>query len=385
MDSKPESVAHRRRGGVLSAIGPSAAFGIALMASDAGAATSWADYSGAANGESPATVLQRIMPGVVSIETSACSEVTAGALAVRTGRKGGGRRPVAASRAADMVGSGVVFDAAQGLIMTNSHVIGGAYQITVKLTDGRALPAQRVGVDPNTDVAVIRVKAGGLTELSFADSDGIRVGDFVMAIGNPVQLGQTVTSGIVSGLHRSNVGIIPYEDFIQTDAAIYPGNSGGALVDPRGRLVGINTAYVGAAKGNPGLGFAIPANMARALANHILESGDIHRGTLGVVYEDAAALPVAGRGMPVSSSGAIIVGVDGGSAAERAGLKPGDLVVDLNGAPVRSAADFKMKIGLLESGDEIEFGLSRRGNRLTRRAVIAGRQATPQTRCGAIF
>jgi S1-C subfamily serine protease len=181
----------------------------------------------------------------------------------------------------------VVFDARRGLIITNSHVIDHANEITVKLTDGRALPARRVGADSETEVAVIQVRADVLTELPFGNTDRLEVGDFVFAIGNPQKIGQTVTAGIVSGLHRANVGLGAYEDFIHTDAAIYPGNSGGALVDLRGDLVGINTAFIAVGKDNPGMSFAIPINMARSLVDQMLEFGDIRRG-LG-----AAAVTVA--------------------------------------------------------------------------------------------
>src|SRR5262245_9581950 len=168
-------------------------------------------------------------------------------------------------------GSGVIIDAEQGLIFTNSHVIKGADDIIVTLADGREAPATRVGSDPSTDVAVIRVQAETLTALSVGDSDRLEVGDFILAIGNPYRIGQTVTSGIISGLHRTNVGIEKYEDFIQTDAAIYPGNSGGALVNLRGELIGINTAFIGATKANPGMGFAIPINMVRFIADQLVK------------------------------------------------------------------------------------------------------------------
>jgi serine protease Do len=229
-----------------------------------------------------ATVVKRIAPSVVNIEGK-------GRVAAEPGTKrpqaGKGVGPVL--RARDEIrtfGSGVVFDALRGFIITNSHVIDHADEITVKLTDGRALPARRVGADPETDVAVIQVRADGLTELPFGNSDRLEVGDFVFAIGNPRAIGQTVTAGIVSGLHRAKVGLGPYEDFIQTDAAIYPGNSGGALVDLRGNLVGINTAFIGVGKNNPGMSLAIPINMARALVDQMLEFGDIRRGALGFTY-----------------------------------------------------------------------------------------------------
>jgi serine protease DegQ len=231
-----------------------------------------------------ATVVKRIAPSVVNIEGK-------GRVAAEPGTKrrqaGKGVGPVL--RARDEIrtfGSGVVFDALRGFVITNSHIIDQADEITVKLTDGRALPARRVGADPETDVAVIQVRADGLTELPFGNSDHLEVGDFVFAIGNPQRIGQTVSAGIVSGLHRANVGLGAYEDFIQTDAAIYPGNSGGALLDLRGDLVGINTAFVAVGKNNPGMSFAIPINMARALVDQMLEFGDIRRGALGFTYDD---------------------------------------------------------------------------------------------------
>jgi serine protease DegQ len=198
----------------------------------------------------------------------------------------------------------VVFDARRGLIITNSHVIDHANEITVKLTDGRALPARRVGADSETEVAVIQVRADVLTELPFGNTDRLEVGDFVFAIGNPQKIGQTVTAGIVSGLHRANVGLGAYEDFIHTDAAIYPGNSGGALVDLRGDLVGINTAFIAVGKDNPGMSFAIPINMARSLVDQMLEFGDIRRGALGFTYDDFTAT------RPRGLAGAVVREVD---------------------------------------------------------------------------
>jgi S1-C subfamily serine protease len=216
-----------------------------------------------------------------------------------------------------------VFEASRGLIITNSHVVDHAYEITARLTNGRVLPGSRVGTDPETDVAVIQVRGDGLTELPFGNSHLLQLGDFVFAIGNPREIGQSVTAGIISGLHRASVGLGPYEDFIQTDAAIYPGNSGGALVSLRGDLVGINTAFIAVRKSNPGMGFAIPINMARSLVDQMLEFGDIRRGTLGFTYDDFTSARSS------DLAGAVVRAVDPRSAAERAGLKPGDLVTEL--------------------------------------------------------
>ena len=316
-----------------------------------------------------AAVVKRIAPSVVIIEGR-------GRLAAKPGTKqqAGKGIALAARNEIHTFGSGVVFDARRGLIITNSHIIDHADEITVKLTDGRALSARRVGADPETDVAVIQVRADGLTELPFGNSDRLEVGDFVFAIGNPQPIGQTVSAGIVSGLHRANVGIGPYEDFIQTDAAIYPGHSGGALVDLRGDLVGINTAFIAVGKNNPGMSFAIPINMARALVDQMLEFGDIRRGALGFTYDDFTSA------RPRDLAGAVVRAVDPRSAAERAGLKPGDLVTELGGTPVRDAADLQIRLALLRIGEVAEFAVSRPGGTLTVRAEMAEREPAARSR-----
>jgi S1-C subfamily serine protease len=319
-----------------------------------------------------AAVVKRIAPSVVGIESR--GRVATEADTKHRQARNGVRPVLAAWHEIHMVGSGVVFDARRGLIITNSRVIEHADDIKVKLTDGRALPARRVGADPDTDVAVIQVRADGLTELPFGDSDRLEVGDFVFAVGNPLQIGQTVSAGIVSGLHRANVGIGPYEDFIQTDAAIYPGNSGGALVNLRGDLVGINTAFIVIGRDNPGMGFAIPINLARALANQMLEFGDIRRGALGFTYNNFMSGPPRDLKLSVPPPGAVVLEVYPRSAAERAGLKPGDLVTQLDGAPVRDAADLQLRLALLRIGEVAEFGVSRPGGAVTVRAAMAERQ-----------
>ena len=189
-------------------------------------------------------------------------------------------------RQTSSLGSGVIIDAAAGHVVTNQHVIGNADEITVRLHDGRSVQAEVIGSDPNADIAVIKIPAQGLTAIDLGNSDRLRVGDFVVAIGNPFGLAQTVTLGIVSALGRSGLGIEDYEDFIQTDASINPGNSGGALVNLRGELIGVNTAIVGPSGGNVGIGFAIPINMVLALTRQIVEFGEVRRGRLGVVIQD---------------------------------------------------------------------------------------------------
>jgi S1-C subfamily serine protease len=232
-----------------------------------------------------APLLKRITPAVVSIA------IKGGANAASNSSPSKGQRAQRAAGARDVApdpqmrarGSGVLIDPVEGTILTNAHVIAGADEITVAFADGRELPATRVGADVRTDVAVIRVEAQMLPAIPLGNSDHLEVGDFVLAIGNPFLIGQTVTSGIISALHRNNLGIEQYEDFIQTDAAIYPGNSGGALVNLRGELIGINTGFIGAGT-NPGMGFAIPINMVRAIADQIIRYGEVHRDKAGTLF-----------------------------------------------------------------------------------------------------
>jgi Do/DeqQ family serine protease len=264
-------------------------------------------------------------------------------------------------RKTQSLGSGVIVDAKRGLVLTNNHVIANAVQITVTLHDGRHLDAEVVGTDPEADVAVIKIPAEKLTALKTADSDQLRVGDFVVAIGNPFGLGQTVTSGIVSALSRSGLGIEGYEDFIQTDASINPGNSGGALVNLNGELVGINTAIFSQSGGNIGIGFAIPINMALSIMEQLLETGEVQRGFLGVYAQDLSPDLAEAFGLP-RQTGAVINKVMENSPAERAGLKTGDIVVRIDGKPVRNSSDVKNQIGLRRVGEKIVFDVLRNGD-----------------------
>jgi serine protease DegQ len=270
-------------------------------------------------------------------------------------------------------GSGVVFDAKSGLIVTNNHILEYAEEITVALSDGRKLSGKRVGGDAETDIALIRVAAEGLTPIPLGDSDKLEVGDFVLAIGNPFQLGQTVTSGIVGGLRRSGLGIENYEEFIQTDASINPGNSGGALVNLRGELVGINTAVVGDNGGRTGIGFAIPVNMARAVVDQILVHGDIQRGQLGITIETLSAEAAREKNLPAEQTGALITKIEIGSAAERAGAKPGDIVTQLGGSPVRDATDLRNRLGALRLGEAVELTVLRDNQQIALHATLAKR------------
>jgi len=268
------------------------------------------------------------------------------------------------------LGSGVVVDQQLGYVVTNHHVIENAQEITVTLRDGKRLSAILVGVDLETDIAVIKVPPEALTALPFADSDALRVGDFVVAIGNPFGLGQTVTSGIVSALGRTGLGIEGYEDFIQTDASINPGNSGGALVNLRGELVGINTAILAPSGGNVGIGFAIPANMVRQIMDHIIRYGEVRRGELGVAVHDLSPALAAAFDLP-ARQGAVVVEVTRDSPADEVGVKPGDIIVALNGRAVRTAAELRTSVGLLGIGQEVELEIVRAGKPQTLSAHIA--------------
>ena len=273
-------------------------------------------------------------------------------------------------RKTQSLGSGVIVDAGRGLVLTNNHVIANAVQVTVTLRDGRHLDAEIVGSDPGTDVAVIKVPAEQLTDIGVANSDDLRVGDFVVAIGNPFGLGQTVTSGIVSALSRSGLGIEGYEDFIQTDASINPGNSGGALVNLKGELVGINTAIFSRGGGNIGIGFAIPINLALQIMEQLLDNGMVERGFIGVQVQNLNADLAEAFGIK-NQKGAIVNSVLPGSPAEEAGLLPGDIITSINSKPVKAASDVRNHIGLLPVGEQVMFEVLRDGERKKLKARVA--------------
>lgn len=273
-------------------------------------------------------------------------------------------------RETSSLGSGVIVDARHGYIVTNNHVIDKADEITVTLSDARQLSAKLIGTDPESDIAVVKVEPKNLEELPLADSSQVQVGDFVVAIGNPFGLGQTVTSGIVSALGRSGLGIEGYEDFIQTDASINPGNSGGALVNLRGELVGLNTAILAPNGGNIGIGFAIPSNMVAQIKTTLVEHGSVKRGQLGVAIQDLTPELAQAFGLS-QTQGAAITAVNPKSPAAKAGLEPGDIVLSINDKRVKNSQDVRNIIGLLPLGDEVKLEVQRGGEILNLKAEVA--------------
>jgi serine protease Do/serine protease DegQ len=277
-------------------------------------------------------------------------------------------------------GSGVIVDAKNGYIVTNAHVIENATEITVQLLDNRSLTAKVIGKDPGSDVAVLKVPAANLVEIPIADSDLEEVGDFVVAIGNPFGLGHTVTSGIISALGRSGINPEGFEDFIQTDASINPGNSGGALVNLSGQLVGINSAILSRTGGNIGIGFAIPSNMMRTVMNQLIKYGTVKRGVLGVNIQTLVPEIATSMDLPESTQGALVSQVVEGSAAEKAGVKAGDVITAVNGRPVKDASSLRNSIGLLSIGEKVDLSLLREGKPRRVTATISERDAAAEAK-----
>ena len=287
--------------------------------------------------------------------------------------------PPPGRRQVQSAGSGVIVDAENGYILTNFHVIENAEEIDVALEDARILEATVVGSDADSDIAVLRVEPDGLEEMTLGDSEALRVGDFVLAIGNPFRLQHTVTSGIVSGLGRTGINRSQeaYEDFIQTDASINPGNSGGALVNLRGELIGINTAIFSGTGGNIGIGFAIPVNMARSVMNQIISFGAVRRGLLGVSISTITP-DIAETYDLNDTAGAFVTEVTSGSAAEAAGLQIGDVIVSVDGESMGGPGALRNAIGLLRPGDTVTVGYLRDGSLLTASATLGERPSSGQ-------
>src|SRR5215471_11649050 len=289
---------------------------------------------GGAPMQSIAPVVSRVTPGVVGISVRGRVREDNPLLQDPVFRRFFNLQQQPIERETEAAGSGVIVDAGQGYVLTNAHVVENANNIEITTKDNRRLTAKLIGRDPETDIAVLQIPAAGLTAVPIGDSDRLQVGDFVLAVGNPFGLGQTVTSGIVSALGRSGLGIEGYEDFIQTDASINPGNSGGPLVNLYGQVVGINTAILAPGGGNIGIGFAVPINMARRVMDQIVRYGEVKRGRIGVAIQDLT--PELAQAMNTNqTNGAVIARVEAGSPAEQAGLRTGDLVTAVNGAPMR--------------------------------------------------
>ncbi len=273
-----------------------------------------------------------------------------------------GTRPGAGVPRQQGVGSGVIATK-DGYILTNSHVVEGADEVKVALQDGRDFPAKVVGRDPKTDIAVLKIDAKNLPVVVIADSDHVEVGDVVLAIGNPFGIGQTVTKGIVSATGRGNMGL-DYEDFIQTDAAINPGNSGGALVDAEGRLIGINTAILSRSGGNLGIGFAIPANMARQIMQDLVDDGTVTRGFLGVMIQDVN--PTLAKEFDLKDTkGALVSDVTPKSPAEKAGLKSGDVITELDGKRIADSRNLKLEVAKIKPDETVPLKIWRDGKTRT--------------------
>ena len=296
------------------------------------------------------------------------------------GPQGGGQQQKFAA-----LGSGVIIDAAKGYVVTNNHVVDNATKIQVSLSDGRKFEAKVVGKDPRSDIALLQLQdPKNLTAIKMADSDALRVGDYTVAIGNPYGLGETVTSGIVSALGRSGLNIENYENFIQTDAAINRGNSGGALVNLNGELIGLNTAILAPDGGNIGIGFAIPSNMVKNLSKQMIEFGQVKRGELGIMGTELNS--ELAKAMKVDAQrGAFISQVMPKSAAEKAGIKAGDVILSMNGKPISSFASFRADIGTMPIGTKVTLGLLREGKPMNVDVTIEQSTQTPKVESGNIY
>ncbi|HLF29884.1 MAG TPA: Do family serine endopeptidase [Xanthomonadales bacterium] len=298
-----------------------------------------------------APILEQITPSVVNVYTQTRVRIRSPLLDDPFFRRFFNVPDQPRERINQSLGSGVIVDSVKGYVLTNNHVIAGADEISITLSDGRSFSAEVIGTDPDTDLAMVRIEADGLKALPLADSNQLRVGDFVVAVGNPFGLGQTVTSGIVSALGRTGFRGLEFQNFIQTDASINPGNSGGALVNLRGELVGINSAIFTPSGGNVGIGFAIPSVMARYVMEQLAEFGEVRRGTLGAYVQDLTAELASAFGSG-EVRGALVADVVDGYPAQRKGVRSGDVITSIAGYPVRSMQDFYNVEGQLPIGEE---------------------------------
>ncbi len=316
-----------------------------------------------------APLLKKVMPAVVNILVQ--GRIPKNLLALLPPRQ---LRDLPDKGNFTSLGSGVIINAKKGYIITNAHVIQDAQTISVRLSDGRRYQAKKIGADKITDIAVLQIKATHLTSIPYANMNHVQVGDFVAAIGNPFGLKKTVTSGLISALHRSDLSIEGLENFIQTDAPINPGNSGGALVNMTGQLVGMNTAIIGPNGANVGIGFAIPSSMIKHISTQLIEYGSVKRGSIGVLAQDLT--PVLARSFDLKGvKGALVTEVLPGSSAKKAGMKVGDVILGINDDIVDDASQLKTTIGVIRAGKTIEMHILRARKILKLKVII---QAKPK-------
>lgn len=316
-----------------------------------------------------APVLEKVIPSVVNIHTQTRVRVRSPLMEDPFFRRFFNIPDRPRERISQSLGSGVIVDDKEGFVLTNYHVIAGADDISVTLSDGRSFKAELIGADPDTDLAMVRIPAEDLQAVPFADSSKLRVGDFVVALGNPFGLGQTVTSGIVSALGRTGFRGLEFQNFIQTDASINPGNSGGALIDLRGDLVGINSAIFTPSGGNVGIGFAIPSSMARYVMDQLAEFGEVRRGTLGISVQDLTS-DLAGAFGLEKGLGVLVAEVAEKSAADKAGLRAGDVIRSIGEYPVSSAQEFHNYEGQFPVGEKLQLEIVRNQSEKTLKVEV---------------
>jgi len=329
-----------------------------------------------------APMLKHVTPAVVNIATSSTVRIKGNPLMNDPFFRRFFEQPSQPrERKTQSLGSGVIVDAKMGYILTNNHVIHKADVIKVTLRNGETYEAKLIGTDPDSDVAVIQIKAKNLTAIPRADSKELQVGDFAIAIGNPFGLGQTVTSGIISAMERSGLGIEGYENFIQTDASINPGNSGGALVNLRGELIGINTAIYSKSGGSQGIGFAIPINMAYDIMRQLLKHGEVKRGRLGAQAQNLTPQLAKAFNIPLRR-GAVVSHVEKGSPADLSGLQTGDIIIKINGKAVKNADMLRNSMGLLRIGQKVEMDVLRDNKTLALTATVAAQDESKENISG---
>lgn len=338
--------------------------GLALGASSFAVASIPSQVPGQAAIPSLAPMLEKVLPAVVSVQIEGTASAPTQKVPEEFKKFFGDDLPPSEAQPFEGLGSGVIIDAAKGYVLTNNHVINHAEKISVLLNDGREFDAKLIGGDDQSDIALIQIQnAKGLTQIAVADSDKLRVGDFAVAVGNPFGLGQTATSGIVSALGRSGLNLEGLENFIQTDASINRGNSGGALLNLNGELIGINTAILAPGGGSVGIGFAIPSNMAQTLAKQLIDFGEVKRGLLGIKGTEMSA-DIAKAFNLSTQRGAFVSEVMPQSGSAKAGVKAGDVITSLNGKTITSFAELRAKIATTEPGTVVKLGLLRDGKPL---------------------